>query len=260
MNSKNNGNFLEILQFVCNNNEEIDKVLKKSCGNLKLVSPSIQKDIVKVATCETTKFIIDDLNSDLFSILIDKSRDISVKEQMVVLCYVDKKRCVIERFLGIVHVANTSDMSLKSALESLLAKYNLSFSIVRGQGYDGAINNLSNVVGASCKRRDILRESKILKVMKALESGESLTGRGLNPKTTLTRAGDTIWGYITERLQTMREYGWSSLLDEVTLFYEKHSIDIINMDDAFMLHGKPRHNVEIVSNTTTKALLTTDAK
>ncbi|XP_058783055.1 uncharacterized protein LOC131657706 [Vicia villosa] len=384
MNSKNKANFLEILQFLCNNNEEIDKVLKKAQGNLKLVSPSIQKDIVKAAACETTKVIIDDLNNDFFSILIDESRDVSVKEQMaVVLRYVDKKGCVIERFLGIVHVANTSAMSLKLALESLLAKFNLSFSRVRGQGYDGAsnmrgefnglkslilkenncafyvhcfahqlqlalvavakkhddiawfflvVNNLSNVVGASCKRRDILRESQILKVMEALESGEILTGRGLNQETTLTRAGDTRWGshYGTllrlvslfpsvcdvldiilkdslsaeqrvetrqllntlqsfefifklhlmrnilgitndlsqalqrkdqdivksmtfvkvskERLQNMREYGWSSLLDEVTLFCEKHSIDIINMDGAFMLHGKPRRNVEIVSN------------
>ncbi|XP_058726744.1 uncharacterized protein LOC131598130 [Vicia villosa] len=348
MNSKNKGNFLEILQFLCNNNEEIDKVLKKDRGNLKLMSPSIQKDIVKAATCETTKVIIVDLNNDLFSILIDESRDVSVKEQMVVvLRYADKKGCVIERFLGIVHVANTSAMSLKLALESLLTKYNLSFSRVRGQGNDGAtvakkhddiawfflvVNNLSNVVGASCKRRDILIESQILKVMEALESVEILTGRCLNQETTLTRVGDTRWGshYGTllrlvslfpsvcevldiilkdslsaeqrvetrqllntlqsfefifklhlmrnilgitndlsqalqrkdqdivnamtfvkvsrERLQNMREYGWSSLLDEVTLFCEKHRIDIIDMDDAFMLHGKPRRNVEIVSN------------
>ncbi|CAK8571733.1 unnamed protein product [Lathyrus sativus] len=46
----------------------------------------------------------------------------------------------------------------------------------------------------------------------------------------------------------MREDGWSSLLDEVSLFCEKHNIDIINMDDVFMLHGKPSRKVEKVSN------------
>lgn len=57
-----------------------------------LVSPSIQKDIVKVAACETIKVIIDDLNNDLLFILIDESQNVSVKEKMVVvLRYVDKK-------------------------------------------------------------------------------------------------------------------------------------------------------------------------
>lgn len=51
-----------------------------------------------------------------------------------------------------------------------------------------------------------------------------------------------------ERLQNMREDGLSSLLDEVSLFYEKHGIDIIIMDDTFTLHGKPSHNVKIASN------------
>jgi hypothetical protein len=58
----------------------------------------------------------------------------------VVLRYVDKKGRIIERFLGLVHVTNTSAISLKLALESLFAKHNLSLSRVRGQGYDGASN------------------------------------------------------------------------------------------------------------------------
>jgi hypothetical protein len=125
--SKNKGNFLEVQQFHADNNEEFGEVLKSCRKNLKLVAPSIQKDIVKAAAFETTKAIIDDLKDDLFSILIDESRDVSVKEQMsVVLRYVDKKGHVLERFLGIVHVDNTCSISLKLALEALFAKYNLS--------------------------------------------------------------------------------------------------------------------------------------
>jgi hypothetical protein len=56
------------------------EVLRKSRGNLKLVAPSIQKDIVKAAAHETSKAIICDIKDDLFSILIDESRDSSVKE------------------------------------------------------------------------------------------------------------------------------------------------------------------------------------
>jgi hypothetical protein len=50
------------------------------------------------------------------------------------------------------------------------------------------------------------------------------------------------------RLQNMREDGWCNLLDEVTLFCKKKDIDIVNMDDVFILHGKPKRNVETVSN------------
>jgi len=78
---------------------------------------------VIAAACETTKIIVDDVRDDFFAILIDESRDISIKEQiLVVLCYADKNGSVIERFVGLVHVLNTSAISLKLALESLFAK------------------------------------------------------------------------------------------------------------------------------------------
>ena len=51
-------------------------------GNSKLTSPQIQKDVVYVAFVETSKAIINDLDDELFSILIDESRDIAVKKQM----------------------------------------------------------------------------------------------------------------------------------------------------------------------------------
>ena len=41
--SPNQGNFLELRHFMSNHNEEIDKVLKNACGNLKLVAPNIQR-------------------------------------------------------------------------------------------------------------------------------------------------------------------------------------------------------------------------
>lgn len=52
------------------------------------MSRIIQKDIVKDATCETIQVIIDDLENDFFSILIDECHDVSVKEQMLLLFYV----------------------------------------------------------------------------------------------------------------------------------------------------------------------------
>ncbi|CAL5195960.1 unnamed protein product [Lathyrus oleraceus] len=112
--SRNKGNFLELMNFLVNHNEDIYKIWKNYRGNLKLTSPVIQKDIVKAATTVTTQVILDDLGDDLFSILIDESRHISVNEQMVVVIrYVNNEGKVIERFLGVVYVSNTNTLTLK---------------------------------------------------------------------------------------------------------------------------------------------------
>jgi hypothetical protein len=55
------------------------------------------------------------------------------------------------------------------------------------------LSTIQNVVGASCKRRDRLREKQINEVAEALSSDDILLGRGLNQKTSLSRAGDTRW-------------------------------------------------------------------
>ncbi|XP_020997367.1 uncharacterized protein LOC107486280 [Arachis duranensis] len=191
--SVNQGNFSELLNFLVQHNEEIDRALKNARGNLKLRAPSIQKDIVRAAASETTKVIVNDFGDELFATLVDEAHDISIKEQMsVCLRYVNKEGQVREHFLGLVHVSNTNALSLKLALESLLETYNLSLSRVRGQGYDGT---------TSCKRRDMLRDSQMTKTIEALQSGEIASGRGLNQEIALKRVGDTRWGRSRRKAQ-----------------------------------------------------------
>lgn len=267
--SENKGNFLELLEFLCHHDASVRAVaLKSAPDNLKLTSPKIQKDIVCAAAAETTKSIITDIGDAFFSVLIDESRDVSSKEQMaVVLRYVDKKGSVIERFLGLKHVPNTSAQSLKDALEELFYTHGLSISRVRGQGYDGASNmqgefnglkalimkenpyayfihcfahqlqlalvgvarhhlkigdffnmvsSVVNVVGASCKRRNILMEKQAEVIREAINNDEVQCGKGLNQETTLKRAGDTRWG---------SHYG--SLVNFITMF--SAVVDVVEM-------------------------------
>ncbi|XP_042467409.1 zinc finger MYM-type protein 1-like [Zingiber officinale] len=229
-NSLNHGNFLELLRFLADHNEDINRVaLDNAPSNLKLTSPDIQKDIIRSIAYLTTNSILGDLGDELFTILVDEARDISVKEQMAVaLRFVDERGNIVERFLGLVHVSDTTALSLKTAINSLLCQHGLSISNLRGQGYDGASNmrgefnglkslimmenpsayyvhcfahqlqltlvavaenhiristffdvvaQLNNIVGASCKRRDILREKQFEKVIKGICNGDIFTGQ-----------------------------------------------------------------------------------
>ncbi|XP_022865451.1 zinc finger MYM-type protein 1-like [Olea europaea var. sylvestris] len=139
--SNNQGNFLELLHWLCDHNTEIKAVaLTNAPENLKLTSPRVQKDIVSAIASEILNVIIKDMGNGLFSILVDESRDISVKEQMsVVIRYVKNGR-VLEHFIGVIHVSSTTAVSLKAGIDQLFSTHSLSISNLRGQGYDGASN------------------------------------------------------------------------------------------------------------------------
>nr|GEU93409.1 hypothetical protein [Tanacetum cinerariifolium]GEU93415.1 hypothetical protein [Tanacetum cinerariifolium] len=75
------------------------------------------------------------------SVMVDESRDESKKEQMaIVLRFVDTNRVIRERFLDLVHVTDTSAITLKTNLWKKLLQYEFDTSKIRGQGYDGASN------------------------------------------------------------------------------------------------------------------------
>ncbi|XP_019089182.1 PREDICTED: zinc finger MYM-type protein 1-like [Camelina sativa] len=227
--SANRGNFLQLVKYTGEQNDAISKViLNNAPKNNQMISPKIQKEIVNCFAEEVVKSIIEEIDYGVFGLLVDESADISHKEQMaVVFRFVDKSGAVKERFIGVVHVKETSSASLKSAIDNLFAKYGLSLKRLRGQGYDGAsnmkgefnglralvvgennaayyvhcfahqlqlvvvaiakkhfevgdffdmISTLLNVVGASCKRQDMIRENYRRKVQEGISRGEINTG------------------------------------------------------------------------------------
>ncbi|XP_048530466.1 zinc finger MYM-type protein 1-like [Triticum urartu] len=147
--SLNKGNFLELLHWLAENFEEVNKVvLKNAPKNNKMIAHEIQTDLINSCAKETTRLMMEELGDSCFSILADESSDVYLQEQLALcLRYVDKIGRVVERFLGILHVADTTSLTLKTTIESLLMENGLTFSRVHGQGYDGASNMKGHVNG-----------------------------------------------------------------------------------------------------------------
>ncbi|XP_057775196.1 uncharacterized protein LOC130994180 [Salvia miltiorrhiza] len=224
--SLNQGNFMELLKLLASCSKEISNVvLKNAPENLKLTSPDIQKDIINAIAVETTRAIIDDIGNDFFAILVDECRDVSVKEQMVHVS--DTIATSLEK--GIDSLFSTYGLSISSlrgqgydgasnmrgefsGLKTLILKRNpnayyvhcfahqLQLTIVAVAkkhiivgSFFNTISPLCNVVGGSCKRRDMLRESQREKIMEGIASDEIKTERGLNQEMGMKRPGDTRW-------------------------------------------------------------------
>ncbi|XP_019087367.1 PREDICTED: zinc finger MYM-type protein 1-like [Camelina sativa] len=267
--------FLELVKYTAGQNELVSKVvLENAPKNNQMICPEIQKDIVHCFAEEVIRFIIQEVDHDVFCVLVDKSADVSDKEQMAVpFRFVDKHWTVKERFIGLVHVKETISASLKCAIDSLFAKHGLSMKQLRGQGYDGASNMkgefnglrslilrenssayyihcfahqlelvvvavakkhfevgdffdmisvLVNVVGASCKRKDMIREEYRKRIEEVINRGEIKTGKGLN-QLSLQRPGNTRWdSHYTTLLRLVDLF---SIIIKVLEYIEKDGSD-----------------------------------
>ena len=90
---------------------------------------------------QTKKAIREEIGDAKFCLIVDEARDESMKEQMaIVIRFVDKDGFVRERFFGVVHVPDTTALTLKDEIYSILSHHSLDIQDIRGQGYDGASN------------------------------------------------------------------------------------------------------------------------
>jgi hypothetical protein len=78
--SKSKGNFKEMLEWYTKKDPKAKKLIAAAGENHKMTSPKIQLDLCKASPQETTKSIIEDIGDSKFSLLVDESRDVSIKE------------------------------------------------------------------------------------------------------------------------------------------------------------------------------------
>lgn len=85
--------------------------------------------------------ILEELGDSYFALLVDESRNVSTKEQMViVLHYVDKRGRVVDWFFGFIYITYANALTLLAQIEAMRAKHRLSLSNLLEQGHDGASN------------------------------------------------------------------------------------------------------------------------
>ncbi|XP_039783332.1 zinc finger MYM-type protein 1-like isoform X1 [Panicum virgatum] len=153
--SLNKGTYREMIDWYKDKVEIVKEAYEKGSKNCQMLSPDIQKDLTKACAEEVTSVIMDEIRGKKFSVLIDESRDVSIKEQMaVILRFVNDEGKVMERFLGLQHVQSCTAIALKEALVRMLSSHNLSISMLRGQGYDGASNMRGEFNGVQKLIRD----------------------------------------------------------------------------------------------------------
>ncbi|XP_059629645.1 uncharacterized protein LOC132272533 [Cornus florida] len=140
--SRNRGNFIEMVKILATYNDDVAKlVLENAPKNAKYTSPQIQKEILHVLAGKVRSKIREDIGDAKFCILVDEARDESKREQMaLVLRFVDRDDFLQKRFFDIVQVKDTTSLTLKNALSTVLSHYNLSVQDLRGQGYNGTSN------------------------------------------------------------------------------------------------------------------------
>ncbi|KAM3690089.1 hypothetical protein ACJW31_09G095200 [Castanea mollissima] len=194
LDSKSRRNFIELIEHTSTFNENVARViLENAPRNAKYTSPTIQKEILHILASKVRNAIREKIGDAKFCILVDEARDESKREQMaIILRFVDKEGFIKECFFHVVHVRDTTALTLKNEI---------------CQGYDGASNmrgewnglqalflkdshklQLALVTASrevkdvhySSKRNDELQHAQAEQVKNMITFNEIETGRGAN--------------------------------------------------------------------------------
>ncbi|TYH28535.1 hypothetical protein ES288_A02G151000v1, partial [Gossypium darwinii] len=142
-----------------------------------------------------------------FCLIVDESKEISKKEHMaIVVRYVDKQGSIRECFLDLVHVKDTTSLTLKIEICVVLSHHTLSLHNLKGQGYDGAskmCEEWNGLQGTYYYSKESSIDLYFLLTFIELEIGKCVNQIG-----TLQQLGDTRWSYYYKSIcSLLKMYG-----------------------------------------------------
>ncbi|XP_075658958.1 uncharacterized protein LOC142628806 [Castanea sativa] len=144
---------------------------EKKLPNATYTSPRIQKELLYVYSAKVNNTIQEEIGDVKFCIMVDEARDESMKEQMAMVFRYVYTEGFVKCFFGLIHIVDTTALTLKKRIYSLLSQRCLDIQNIQGQEYDGASNMQARLID--------------------LEELE--TGSGLNQISTLQRPVETCW-------------------------------------------------------------------
>ncbi|KAI4462367.1 hypothetical protein MML48_4g00002722 [Holotrichia oblita] len=108
--------------------------------NITYMSPQIQNKIVDLCGAAVKDYIIGEAKrASAFSVLADKTADVSGKEQFSIgLRFFDSNRMEVQKeFVGFIQLNGLDATTIATAIDSFLEKEGFDPSKCVGQGYDG---------------------------------------------------------------------------------------------------------------------------
>jgi len=155
--TKNQGNFKELLDLLCLENEKFNINLKSLPKNAKYTSNKIQNDILFASSNVILQTIIREVNegSSVYSLIVDEARDASTFEQMSICIRYVHKLTIKERFLGFVQVEELDALGLTNSIIEFLNSVGLDITKCISQSYDGASVMSGSTNGVQVKIREL---------------------------------------------------------------------------------------------------------
>ena len=152
--SADKGNFMKLLQFRMDAGyEALKKHFAQMAGNAKYTSPTIQNEILGIASTMVVEELGAEANESFISVVADESCDISGKKQLSIVLRYTKGEKVNESFTRFVEMSSVSAESISAAILAHLSRIGVDLRKLVGQGYDGASTMTGHVSGVQKRIR-----------------------------------------------------------------------------------------------------------
>ena len=126
---------MKLLQFRMDAGDEaLKKHFTQMAENAKYTSPTIQNEILGIASTMVVKELFAEANESFISVAADESCDISGKEQLSIVSRYTKGDKVNKSFTGFVEMSSVSAESISAAILAHLSRIGVDLRKLVGQG------------------------------------------------------------------------------------------------------------------------------
>ena len=130
------------------------KDFAQMAGNAKYISPTIQNEILRIASTMVVEEFLAEANESFISVVADESCDISGKEQLSIVLRYTRGDEANESFTGFVKMFSVSAKSISAAILAHLSRIGVDLQKLVGQGYNGTSTVAGHVSGVQKRIRE----------------------------------------------------------------------------------------------------------